>query len=106
MRKLLVLLVVTRVAYAGRMEYGAGIAPRTPEQLTEHDCELALDLRGAIVDAWMTEHVGNRGPLALGAIEELTLPAGAQLIDARVGSGGAVAVATGFAQELESEAVA
>jgi Mg-chelatase subunit ChlD len=106
MRKLLVLLALTRVAHAGRLEYGAGIAPRTPQQLEGHGCELTLELKGAVVDAWMTEHVANKGPEAVGSIEELTLPVGAQLIDARVGTASAVAVPSVFTQQPESEAVA
>ena len=106
MRKLLVFLAVTRVAHAGRLEYGAGIAPRTPEQLEAHGCELAIEMKGAIVDAWMTEHVANKGPEPVGSIEELTLPVGAQLIEARVGAAGTVAVPSVYTQQPETEAVA
>jgi hypothetical protein len=85
MRKLLVLLVV---------------ALASPARADVSSCELTLELRGAVVDGWLTERVSNPTN-----VDEVTLPAGAQLIDVRAGAARAVSVPVPYAQEPASDAV-
>jgi hypothetical protein len=85
MRKLLVLLVVA-IGSPARAEISA--------------CELTLDVRGAVVDGWLTERVTSPTN-----VDEVTLPAGAQLIEVRAGAAKAVAVTSAYAQEPASDAV-
>ena len=79
MRKLLVLLVVA-LASTARAEVTG--------------CELSVELRGAVVDGWLTERVTDPTN-----VDEVTLPAGAQLIDVRAGAARAVSVTSAYAQE-------
>jgi hypothetical protein len=85
MRKLLVLLVV---------------ALASPARAEVAGCELSVELRGAVVDAWLTERVTSPTN-----VDEVTLPAGAQLIDVRAGAARAVAVPSAYAQEPASDAI-
>jgi hypothetical protein len=85
MRKLLVLLVV---------------ALASPARAEVTGCELSVELRGAVVDGWLTERVTNPTN-----IDEVTLPVGAQLIDVRAGAARAVSVTSAYAQEPASDAV-
>ena len=85
MRKLLVLLVVALAA---------------PARAEVTGCELTIELRGAVVDGWLTERVTNPTN-----VDEVTLPVGAQLIDVRAGGARAVSVASAYAQEPASDAV-
>jgi hypothetical protein len=85
MRKLLVLLVV---------------ALASPARAEVTGCELSIELKGAVVDAWMTERVTTGTN-----VDEVTLPAGAQLIDVRVGTARAVPVTSDYAQEPATDAV-
>jgi hypothetical protein len=85
MRKLLVLLVLT-------------LPSRARAEVTS--CELTLDLHGAVVDGWLTERVTSPTN-----VDEVTLPAGAQLIDVRAGAARAVAVTSAYSQEPATDAV-
>ena len=107
MRKLLVLLAVTRAAAAEPLgEYGEGVYLRTPEIVKAEPCEVSLRFDGAIVDGWLRERLTKGGTAEpLGAVEEFTLPAGALLVGATLDGQPAVAVPAGYSSEPASDAV-
>ncbi|MBV8762140.1 MAG: VWA domain-containing protein [Deltaproteobacteria bacterium] len=107
MRKLLVLLAVTRAAAAEPLgEYGDGVYLRTPAQITADPCEVALRFEGAIVDGWYREQLTNTtADSPMGAVEEVTLPAGAVVVGAKLDAQGSVAIPTGYSSEPASDAV-
>lgn len=79
---LAVLAVTTGVARAdsGWSEFGVAEPLRPATQLVESACDMAVELRGAIAEVTVQQKLTNPGPATLGAVTELELPAGAQLI--------------------------
>lgn len=106
MRKLLVLLAVTRVAAAEPFgEYGEAVYLRTPEQIKAAPCEVALRFDGAIVDGWLRERLTNAADSPLGAVEDFTLPKGAVLVGAKLDAQASVAIPAAYSAEPASDAV-
>jgi len=106
MRKLLLLLAVTRVAAAEPFgEYGEAVYLRTPEQIKAEPCEVALRFDGAIVDGWLRERLTNTADSPLGAVEEVTLPRDAVLVGAKLDAQASVAVPAAYQAEPASDAV-
>jgi hypothetical protein len=79
---LTVLAVTTGVARAesGWSEFGVADALRPATQLVESSCDIAVELRGAIAEVTVQQKLSNPGPVTLGAVTELELPTGAQMI--------------------------
>jgi hypothetical protein len=89
-------------------EYGAGIALRPAEQLTESSCEIEVTLHGAIASVEQRVKLSNPGGDALAATGVLTLPQGAQLVGLEVKHGGrkaesAIAVSRAFGSDPISD---
>src|ERR1700733_14889265 len=102
---IVVIVATTTSAHAepALSEWGPGEALRPATQLVESTCDMDVELRGAIVDVEVHQRIVNPGPTAMGGVEQLELPQGAQLIGMSLradhATDTAITVPTGFAVE-------